>query len=151
MPLVFAGPGIPRGRSEALVYLFDLFPTICHLAGAPVPEVVEGKSLLPVIQGRQPNVRQWLLGAYRDCQRMIRDDRWKLMAYNAGGVKNTQLFDLANDPDELRNLADDPQYSAQRARLEKLLAEARKEMGDPVDFEPAAPQSSKSELSESTP
>lgn len=134
-PLVFAGPGIPHGRSSALVYLFDLFPTICQLAGAPVPEVVEGQSLLPVIEGRQARLRDWLFGAYRDCQRMVRDDRWKLIAYNASGVKNVQLFDLASDPDERINLAADPKHAPQRARLEQLLAQARSEFGDPVDFD----------------
>jgi len=137
-PLVFVGPGIPHGRSEALVYLYDLFPTICQLAGAPVPAVVEGKSLLPVIEGRQAGVRDWLLGAYKGCQRMVRDGRWKLLAYNAGGVKNVQLFDLAHDPDELNNLADDPKYAAERRRMEELLARARKEFGDPVDFDAAS-------------
>jgi arylsulfatase A-like enzyme len=138
-PLVFAGPGIPHGRSDALVYLHDLFPTICELAGAPVPEVVEGKSLLPMIKGREERVRDWLFGAYRGCQRMVRDDRWKLIAYNADGVKNVQLFDLANDPDELNNLADDPEHAAERARLEALLARARQEFADPIDFDvPAA-------------
>ena len=121
-PLIFAGPGIPHGESDALVYLFDLFPTICDLAGVATPEVVEGRSLLPIIQGRQAKVRDWLLAAYRDCQRMIRDDRWKLIEYNAGGVQHTQLFDLANDPDEIDNLADDPKFAAERARLEKLLS-----------------------------
>ncbi len=132
-PLIFAGPGIPHGESDALVYLFDLFPTICQLAGAPVPAVVEGHSLLPIIEGRDSKVRDWLFGAYKDCQRMIRDGRWKLMEYNAGGVRNTQLFDLAHDPDEIHNLADNPKYSAERQRLEKLLARARQELGDPVE------------------
>jgi arylsulfatase A-like enzyme len=142
-PLVFAGPGIPHGRSEALVYLYDLFPTICELAGASVPAVVEGKSLLPVIHGRQAKVRDWLLGAYKDCQRMVRDERWKLLAYNASGVKNTQLFDLANDPDELNNLAADPKYATERTRLEKLLAQERKEFGDPIDFDATSPATAK--------
>ena len=143
-PLVFAGPGIPHGRSDALVYLFDLFPTICELAGAPVPDVVEGKSLLPIVEGRQAKVRDWLLGAYKGCQRMVRDERWKLMSYNAGGVKNVQLFDLAADPDELNNLADDPKYAAERSRMVKLLAQARKEFGDPVDFDATNPKAPKS-------
>ena len=134
-PLIFAGPGIPRGQSDALVYLFDLFPTLCDIGGAKTPEVVEGKSLLPVIAGKQTKVRDWLFGAYRDCQRMIRDDRWKLIKYNAGGVKNAQFFDLKNDPDELNNLAANPKHAAQLARLEQLLGVARKEFGDPVDFE----------------
>src|SRR5690606_12602606 len=50
-PLIFAGPGIPHGESDALVYLFDLFPTICDLAGVEVPKVIEGESLLPLIHG----------------------------------------------------------------------------------------------------
>ena len=131
-PLVIAGPGIPHGQSNALVYLFDLFPTICDLAGAEVPSAVEGKSLLPVVRGQQPRVRECLFGAYRDVQRMIRDERWKLIAYQAGGVRNTQLFDLSVDPDELHNLADDPQHVRERGRMEKLLQEARLEFGDPV-------------------
>ena len=45
-PLIVAGPGVPHGRSDALVYLFDLFPTICDFAGVPTPPEVEGKSLL---------------------------------------------------------------------------------------------------------
>lgn len=131
-PLIFAGPGIPRGQSDALVYLFDLFPTICELAGAEVPSSVEGRSLLPIIRGETDHVRDWLLGAYKDSQRMIRDGRWKLIAYHAGGESNTQLFDLAADPDEVRNLAEEPRCADQRARLESLLVLARKQFGDPV-------------------
>ncbi len=138
-PLIFAGPGIPHGQTEALVYLFDLFPTICDLAGVKVPEECEGRSLLPVIRGEKDKVRDMLFGAYKDCQRMVRDGRWKLIKYNAGGVKNVQLFDLRDDPDELDNLADVPRFAPQRARLERLLAEARKQFDDPVDFDAARP------------
>ena len=133
-PLIVAGPGIPHGRSDALVYLFDLFPTICGIAGVPVPEEVEGISLLPVIRAETPRVRDRLFGAYRDCQRMIRDERWKLIKYNAAGEKHTQLFDLRDDADEIRNLADDPRFAAERFRLERWLDEARKQFGDPIDF-----------------
>ncbi len=134
-PLIFAGPGIPHGRSEALVYLFDLFPTFCELTGAAPPEVVEGKSLVPVIRGDKPRVRETLFGAYRNCQRMIRDERWKLIKYNAGGIRNMQLFDLKDDPDELQNLAGNPRFAEQTRRLEGQLAEARRHFGDPIDFD----------------
>jgi arylsulfatase A-like enzyme len=130
-PLILAGPGIPHGQSDALVYLYDLFPTICELAGAKTPSVVEGRSLLPVVAGRQAGVRDWLFGAYRDCQRMMRDERWKLIEYNAGGTRNTQLFDLRNDPDELHNLAADPEHVAHLKRLRALLVAAQKEFDDP--------------------
>jgi len=138
-PLLFAGPGIPQGQSPALAYLFDLFPTICDLAGAPVPEVIEGHSLLPIIKGQQTKVRNTLFAAYRDCQRMVRDERWKLIEYNAASVRNTQLFDLSRDADELHNLAADPASQAELRRLRGQLSEARREFGDPVPattFEP---------------
>ena len=101
---------------------------------AQTPAQAEGTSLLPIVRGQQPHAREWLFCAYRQCQRMVRDARWKLICYNANGVRNTQLFDLASDPDELVNLADDPRRAAQRARLEGLLLKARREFGDPVDF-----------------
>ena len=51
-PLVFAGPGIPRGRSDALVYLFDIYPTACDLVGAAVPGEIDGRSFRPVLDGK---------------------------------------------------------------------------------------------------
>ncbi len=43
-PLVFAGPGIPRGQSDALVYLYDLFPTICDFAVRKLPRLSKAKA-----------------------------------------------------------------------------------------------------------
>ena len=124
VPCVIAGPGIPKGKSEALAYLMDLFPTFCEIAGADVPEGVDGKSLLPVICGRQSKVRDFLYTGYRDCQRAIRDYRWKLIRYPL--VDRTQLFDLANDPHELKDLSAEPlnvdKVSELMSRLEKEMA-----------------------------
>lgn len=131
-PLVIAGPGIPKGKSDALVYLFDLFPTICELAGVATPSVAEGKSLLPVVRGEVSKVREELFCAYRDCQRMIRDDRWKLIEYHVGGARNTQLFDLSKDPQELVNLAGESSVEGIRMRLAARLEQSRAHYGDPV-------------------
>jgi arylsulfatase A-like enzyme len=133
-PLVFAGPGIPHGKSDALTYLFDLFPTICEFAGAKVPLSVEGRSLVANINNSQLPGRPFILGAYRDCQRMIRDARWKLIEYDAAGVRHTQLFDLVGDSGELHNLADRAGFAAERKHLETLLTKARKDFDDPVAF-----------------
>jgi len=135
VPLIFAGPGVPHGRSEALVYLFDLFPTLCDLAGVAVPAGTEGQSLVPVMRGERPGIRDTIFTAYKACQRAVRDRRWKLIKYNAGGQKHTQLFDLAADPDEVNNLAADPKYAAELSRVEGLLARARKDFGDNADFD----------------
>jgi arylsulfatase A-like enzyme len=131
-PLVIAGPGIAHGSSAALVYLFDLFPTICDYVGATVPPPVEGRSLRPVVEGRQPRVRDVLFAAYRREQRMIRDERFKLIRYTVRGTTTTQLFDLRSDPYELANLADDARLRDVRQRLEQTLPEQQRRFADPT-------------------
>jgi arylsulfatase A-like enzyme len=130
-PLIIAGPGIPHGKSAALVYLYDLFPTICDLAQTKTPDVVEGMSLLPVMRGKSTG-REYLFTAYRDWQRMVRERRWKLIEYHVGGEHHIQLFDLVEDPDELTNRADN---TDQRDVLQRLRVELRRqarEFNDPI-------------------
>jgi arylsulfatase A-like enzyme len=134
-PLVLSGPGIPHGQSDALVYLYDLFPTICSLTGATIPHEVEGKDLTAVLRDQAEATRPYLFAAYRECQRMVRDKRWKLMEYVVGDQRYTQLFDLATDPDELDNLAERQENADQLATLRRQLHQLGKEFGDPVsDF-----------------
>jgi arylsulfatase A-like enzyme len=103
VPLVMRGPGIPRSvRSAALGSLEDIFPTLCDLAGVAAPPDLDGLSLAPILRGARTAVRDHVFGAYQDVQRMIRSERWKLIQYPRIG--KTQLFDLANDPHELRDL-----------------------------------------------
>jgi arylsulfatase A-like enzyme len=131
VPMVLAGPGIPKGRSDALVYLMDLFPTFAGFGGAKLPEGVEGKDLRPVIEGRQSKVREVLYTGYRQCQRAVRDDRWKLIRYPL--VDQTQLFDLQNDPHELSNLAAKPEHAA---KLAEMTAKLKAEMARYADEAP---------------
>ncbi|MBM3890331.1 MAG: DUF4976 domain-containing protein [Verrucomicrobia bacterium] len=128
VPLVFAGPAIPRGKTGAFAYLMDLFPTVCELTCTPIPPQVEGKSLAPVIAGKTANVRSCMFTAYRNCQRAIRDERWKLIRYPE--VDRTQLFDLQDDPRELNNLAAKPELAGKVKELTARLAAAQKEYDD---------------------
>lgn len=138
VPLVLAGPGIPKGRSDALVYLMDLFPTFAEFGGGKAPESLEGFSLVPIIQGKTAKVRDVLYTAYRDCQRAVRDERWKLIRYPL--VDQTQLFDLARDPRELKNLAADPQHAATLARMTGLLEKEMARYGDTAPLHVANPK-----------
>ncbi|MEI8041737.1 MAG: sulfatase-like hydrolase/transferase [Verrucomicrobiota bacterium] len=141
VPLVIAGPGIQRGQSDAFVYLYDLFPTICDFARAPVPAAAEGQSLLPILTGRPAKQRDYLFTAYKDVQRAVRTDRWKLIRYPQ--VDQTQLFDLQNDPHELNNLAAKPEQAAKVKEMLALLAKAQKECGDPAPLTVANPKPAK--------
>ncbi len=109
VPLVIAGPGVAKNkRNQAMCYTFDLFPTFCDAAGAESPKGMEGKSLWPVLQGKTDKHRDSIFTAYRGLMRSYREDRFKLIAYTA--VNKLQLFDLDNDPDEINDISEDPQY-----------------------------------------
>lgn len=141
VPLVIAGPGIPKGKSAALVYLMDLFPTFCDFAGSKIPSSVEGKSLLPILQGKQSKVRDVLYTAYKDCQRAIRNDQWKLIRYPL--VDKTQLFDLRKDPYELTNLADKLEHAAKVAEMTALLEKEMAHFGDQAPLRVSNPKPAK--------
>jgi arylsulfatase A-like enzyme len=127
-PLVFAGPGIPRGESQALVYLLDVYPTLCGLVGLPAPPGIDGKSFADVLTRGAPGRRRALLLAYRDVQRALREERWKLVRYPQ--VDLTQLFDLAADPDEVQDRAADPAEQPRVHRMLERLGRLQAELGD---------------------
>ena len=117
VPLVFCGPGIPEGkRSDAFCYLLDIYPTLCDLIGIPTPDTVEGKSLLPAMWEDAP-IRDTMYFAYAGFQRCVRDRRFKLIEYVVDGERTTQLFNIQADPWEVHNLAGDPAYGSELARL----------------------------------
>lgn len=132
VPLIISAPGVgkPGTRCDALVYLHDIFPTVCDLAGVAAPETIESKDLVPLM--RDPSARAYddLYAAYRDLQRMVRTERWKLIVYPK--VRVTQLFDVQADPWELRNLADAPEHAATLADMRGRLARWQGQVGDKV-------------------
>lgn len=130
VPLIMAGPGIPENkRLSAQCYLRDLFPTCCDFAGLAIPSTVQGRSLVPVLRGEASSLYPFTVAYFTDTQRMIRDDRWKFVSYLKAG--RAQLFDLQNDPLEMRNLSTDPGHESTRAALSSKLAAWLKEHGDP--------------------
>jgi arylsulfatase A-like enzyme len=138
-PLLFAGPGIPKDeQTDALCYLLDIFPTLGDLAGVPGPEGSEGRSLAPVLEGKQTAVRDVIFTAYKDVQRAVRDDRWKLIVYPQ--VNKVQLFDLRDDPAELHDLSADKAHAGEVERLTALLKEEQKRLGDTLPLTTDRPQ-----------
>jgi len=131
VPMIFAGPGIPAGRStQAFTYLLDVFPTLCDVLGMPAPPGLEGESLRPLWEGRKERVRDSVFLPFLEIQRAVRDDRWKLIAYPK--ISYLQLFDLQADPDETTNLVDDPRHAVQVARLQELMRQWQARVGDPL-------------------
>ena len=121
VPLIFNGPGIAKGvTKQDFAYLFDIYPTLCDMAGVTVPETVQGQ-VLPVMKASEMNKRDYMFFAYKHFQRAVRNDRYKMIKYNVGDSITTQLFDLQEDPYETTNLADQEEYSEQMLALTKAL------------------------------
>ena len=126
VPLMIAGPSIPKNkRSDALCYLRDLYPTICDLTGIATPKSVEGKSLKPVITGKQDAVYSEIYGYFRDKQRMVRNRRYKLIHYPH--LNRHQLFDLQKDPNEVNDLSGDKGHNKVFRQLQEKLGQKTKE------------------------
>ena len=126
VPLIFAGPGIPQGeKRDALVYTFDILPTLCSLGDTATPSTASGKNLLPIIDGSSPKVRDYQYFAYGKTMRAVQDERFKLIVSICGGKIHNQLFDLKDDPDETRNLADNPQFAPDLTRLRSELLNSK--------------------------
>lgn len=121
VPMILVGPArdsrvLADHVDDRLVGLQDVMPTLLSLAGLPVPETVEGMSMVGAQQ------RDFFYGECKEnvlATRMAHDGRHKLIWYPAGNV--LQLFDLQEDPRECRNLAGDPAYADVQRRLEAVL------------------------------
>ncbi len=128
VPLVLMGPGIPRGTTnDSLLYLYDVYPTLCEYLGIEVPASVEGKSFLQQCLGSTAPHRETLYHAYGASSRAYREGDDKVLVNIApDGEQTSMLFDLAHDPLEMHPVKDDQ-------KREYLLQQMRKEavpMGD---------------------
>ncbi len=128
-PLIIVGPDVPKGQSTtAFTYLYDIFPTVLSVAGVPLPDDLDGRDLSPIWHGEKESVRDSVFLAYKEWMRAVREGRYKLIRYPQ--IDYTQLFDLEKDPDELHNLADQPDQADRIEQLKKLLQQWQEQLGD---------------------
>ena len=132
VPLVVYDPRLPPGRRgkrcDRTVLSIDLAPTVLTMAGAEVPRRMQGESLLPLIEGQDPEWRSEFfyehLFNHKTIPRneAVRDERYKYIRYLDMEPPNEELYDLSADPDEGRNLAADPRHAETLARMRAKLA-----------------------------
>lgn len=139
VPLIMAGPGLPANESrDGIVYLYDLFPTLCDLTGLETPNTVEGKSFLPLLESDNAPGREILYHAYVQNWRGVYDGRYRFLAYadydekSQRMVKRKLLFDLTQDPIEANDLSQNPAYAETLSRLEAQMHELRTFYDDPI-------------------
>jgi arylsulfatase A-like enzyme len=138
VPLIARWPAViaPGRTCHAFVsHAIDLAATFCEAAAAAAPAAFEGQSLMPLFRGADDNGRPDIFCQYMGnqfglwTQRMVRDRRWKYV-WNATG--EDELYDVANDPGEVRNLAGDAGMAGELARLRKRLVEWMDAICDPM-------------------
>jgi N-acetylglucosamine-6-sulfatase len=134
IPLVIAGPGLAPRRVSDVALNLDLAPTALDLAGLPVPAPMQGRSLAGALRGGAGPARASFLYEYQadsflpvvpDIQ-AVRTASRKYVTYPRG-PSDVELYDLVNDPSEMRNLAGRPEWTAAQAELgqelDRLLAQ----------------------------
>ncbi|MCB0305930.1 MAG: sulfatase, partial [Calditrichaeota bacterium] len=121
LPLIVRYPREIRAEvnERDMVLNLDFAPTFLDFAGVAIPEEMQGRSLRPLLTGNTPaDWRQSIYYHYYEYPSWhmvkkhygVRSDRYKLIHFY-DDIDTWELFDLQNDPDELRNLYDDPQYA----------------------------------------
>jgi arylsulfatase A-like enzyme len=154
--LILRGPGFEGGRVvDSIVSQIDIYPTLCDVAGVDTPGFVQGRSLTG--PPREDLFAELTYHAAYEPQRAIRTDRHKyIRRYVEGGpvlancddsptkdlmielgwaqrpIDGEQLYDLHLDPNETRNVAEDPAYAGVRADLERRLERWMRETSDPL-------------------
>ena len=149
VPLIIAAPGIKPGKTRSLSEHVDIFPTICDLAGTPVPAFLDGKSLKPLMVNNKAKVKEFSVSQYprklkKEEQRSLGYANNKLMGYamrtekyryvlwmndftskepfSNKKVYASELYDYDKDPLEKENVVNDKKYSAIKKELnEKIM------------------------------
>jgi arylsulfatase A-like enzyme len=140
VPLLVRYPRLIRPGSTAvpMVLNLDIAPTFLELAGLPIPERMQGRSLVPFFKGQEPQAwrKDWLYEYYEypgphkvRKNRGVRTVRYKFIHYYEA-PEEFELYDLKEDPGELRNVYSDPRYASVVRDLRHRLAELRDATGD---------------------
>ena len=144
MPLIIRWPEItqPGSLNGYMVQNIDYAPTFLEMAGIPVPDDIQGKSIIPLLKGEK--VKDWKDAvyyhylAYPDWHMVrphygVRTDRYKLIHHYTRN--EWELFDLEKDPDEMVSVYSDPAYSDIVKMMTTRLESERIELGDTVELQ----------------
>ncbi|MDE3164914.1 MAG: sulfatase [Acidobacteriota bacterium] len=128
----------PGRNVDAMTTNLDIAPTFLELAGLPVPQRMQGLSMVPFLKGEQPKTwrKDWLYEYYEypgphnvKKHRGVRTDRYKFIHYYED-PQEFEMYDLQTDPGELHNLYGDTRHESLARDLRKRLEELRVETND---------------------
>ncbi|HZO04797.1 MAG TPA: sulfatase [Solirubrobacterales bacterium] len=147
MPFLVRWPGRvkPGAVSRGMILNVDFAPTLLAAAGVGVPADMQGRSFVPLLEGRAP--KDWRTSMYYRYYHPghhnvaahygVRDERYKLIYFNK--LDQWELYDLRKDPREMRNVYDDPAHQGVAKRLKAELLRLRRELRDEDQFQDRLP------------
>lgn len=132
VPMIISGNsqllcGEPGKVQDSVVELRDILPTLLEVAGVPIPEQIDGKSMLPLVRGQEKQIRDYLhgeheAGVYSNHYIVTKEDKY--IWYSQTGIE--QYFDLSKDPKELYNQIEDIKQQERIDWLRSCLVESLK-------------------------
>jgi arylsulfatase A-like enzyme len=139
VPMLIRYPEMVKGGSlnDKMVLNVDIAPTLLEMAGAQPTYKMHGRSMVPLLKGKNDGWRKDFLYEYFEFpgdhsvkkNRGVRTERWKLIHYFEE-PQEFELYDLKEDPGEKRNLYGNPKHAKLTDQLMKRIAELRSETGD---------------------
>lgn len=141
VPYIVSYPNVFEGGKtcDELVCSIDVLPTLLDVAGLDIPANIQGKSLVPLVENKAPEWREYIfteLGANPKSGVVgVRSKDFKYVRFmTAGNVEYEQLFDMNNDPWEMKNLAKDAKYQEIIKKMRDVMAEWERtvETSEPV-------------------
>ena len=144
MMLRYPGEVKPGTAKDEMVLNLDIAPTLLDIAGVSIPSEMQGKSFLPLAEGKQGSQwrKDWLYEYYeypgfenvRPC-RGVRTERYKFIHFFTE-PQEFELYDLKSDPDEMNNLYGKPGLEELTKQLEQRLQALRAETNDTYQYRP---------------
>lgn len=136
VPLIFVVPG-GKGNGQSstrVVQSIDIYPTLAELCGIKIPDGIEGKSLVPLLNDPKaawdrPAYTVWSEDGRTLRGTAVRTEKWRYAEFGPNQQDGAMLIDPAADPHELKNLANDPQYARDREELSKLVRKYASNLG----------------------
>ncbi len=116
VPLMISAPGYPAGRTNSIVELVDVYPTLVELSGGVPAASLQGTSLRPILIHPEETVRDHAISFANGTGLRTKD--WALMRYKDG---ETELYDMHADPHQFNNLSKDADYAEVLAELLQTL------------------------------
>jgi arylsulfatase A-like enzyme len=149
MPFLVRWPGVvkPGTGNDRMILNVDFAPMLLDAVGLAVPADMQGRSFLPLLRGeRPPDWRRSMYYRYYHYPQDhrvqphygVRTERYKLIFFNK--INQWELFDLQQDPHELKNLYADPTYAEIVKSLKEEMFRLKKELKDENQFENELPK-----------